>query len=92
MANKRFKKWDYPKIKHGKLTKWNWMVQYPEGLKLGKYTDIGAFTYINAKYEIQATANIVAGENDTDDNVLTVTICIHPSKPCGAAFPLPLLK
>ncbi|WP_232473359.1 acyltransferase [Thermococcus thioreducens] len=28
------------------------MVQYPEGLKLGKYTDIGAFTYINAKYGV----------------------------------------
>ena len=49
---KRFKNWQPPKIEHGKLTKWNWMVQYPENLKLGKYTDIGAFTYINAKYGV----------------------------------------
>ena len=46
---KKIEKWEYPKIEHGKLTKWNWMVQYPDGLELGKYTDIGAFTYINSK-------------------------------------------
>lgn len=46
---RRFKKWKYPKIKERKLTKWNWMVQHKENLKLGKYTDIGAFTYLNAK-------------------------------------------
>jgi len=45
----RFKNWRYPKIEEGKLTKWNWMVQHKEGLKLGRETDIGAFTYINAK-------------------------------------------
>jgi len=48
----RFKSWTPPEIEHGKLTKWNWMVQYPDGLKLGKFTDIGAFTYINAKYGV----------------------------------------
>jgi len=48
----RFKKWKFPKLEHGKLTEWNWMVQYPENLKPGKYTDIGAFTYINAKYGV----------------------------------------
>lgn len=46
---KRFKKWRYPKIEERKLTQWNWMVQHKEGLKLGRETDIGAFTYINAK-------------------------------------------
>ena len=46
--NIRFKKWRPPVIKHGKLTKWNWMVQNPENFELGKETDIGAFTYINA--------------------------------------------
>jgi len=52
MKKKRFEKWEYPEIEHGKLTKWNWMVQHPEGLKLSKYTDIGAFTYVNAKYGV----------------------------------------
>lgn len=45
----RFKNWEYPKIEEGKLTKYNWLVQHKENLKLGKKTDIGAFCYINAK-------------------------------------------
>ena len=45
----RFKNWKPPKIEEGKLTKWNWLVQHKENFKLGKKTDIGAFTYINAK-------------------------------------------
>jgi acetyltransferase-like isoleucine patch superfamily enzyme len=45
----RFKHWKYPEVKEGKLTEYNWMVQYKENLKLGFKTDIGAFTYINAK-------------------------------------------
>ncbi|MBA7649341.1 2,3,4,5-tetrahydropyridine-2,6-dicarboxylate N-acetyltransferase [subsurface metagenome] len=45
----RFKEWTHPKIEEGKLTKYNWMVQNKDGLKLGYKTDIGAFTYINAK-------------------------------------------
>lgn len=45
----RFKNWQYPKIEEGKLTKHNWLVQHKDKLKLGYKTDIGAFTYINAK-------------------------------------------
>jgi acetyltransferase-like isoleucine patch superfamily enzyme len=45
----RFKTWKQPKIEEGKLTQYNWMVQNKKGLKLGYKTDIGAFTYINAK-------------------------------------------
>jgi len=49
MMNERFKDWKSPRMEHGKLTEYNWLVQYPENLKLGNKTDIGAFTYINAK-------------------------------------------
>ena len=45
----RFKDWKYPEIEEGKLTKYNWIVQHKDKLKLGYKTDIGAFTYINAK-------------------------------------------
>lgn len=45
----RFAKWKYPKIIEGQPTKYNWLVQNIKGLKLGQWTDIGAFTYINAK-------------------------------------------
>jgi len=49
MSSSRFKNWRAPKFDRKNLTKWNWMCQYHENLKLGKFTDIGAFTYINAK-------------------------------------------
>lgn len=45
----RFKNWKHPKIKNNKLTKYNWLVQNSNNFSLGYGTDIGAFTYINAK-------------------------------------------
>ena len=30
--NDRFKNWQYPKIREGKLTKYNWMVQHKDNL------------------------------------------------------------
>jgi len=47
--NERFKDWEYPEIEEGKPTKYNWVVQHKDNFKLGYKTDIGAFTYINAK-------------------------------------------
>lgn len=61
MAEKRFKKWKKPKIEDGKLTKWNWMVQGLSGLKLGKETDIGAFTYINAQAGVEIGDHVEIG-------------------------------
>jgi len=52
----RFDHWEYPEIEEGKLTKYNWMVQNKQGLKLGYKTDIGAFTYINAKKGVDIEA------------------------------------
>lgn len=49
---KRFSNWQYPEIEDGKPTKYNWVVQHVDNFKLGYKTDIGAFTYINAKYGI----------------------------------------
>jgi len=54
----RFANWKPPVIKEGKLTKWNWMVQGVKGLKLGKNTDIGAFTYINASCGVEIGDNV----------------------------------
>jgi len=59
----KIKKWKKPKIKHNKLTKWNWMVGYPEGLELGKNVDIGAFTYINARYGVIIEDNVQIGSH-----------------------------
>jgi len=49
MNEDRFTDWHYPDIEEGKPTKYNWVVQHVGGLKLGYKTDIGAFSYINAK-------------------------------------------
>ena len=58
--DERFTNWKYPEFDEKGMTKWNWMCQYHRNLQLGKNTDIGAFTYINAKYgvEIQEYAQI----------------------------------
>ncbi len=48
----RFSFWEPPVIEDGKPTKYNWIVQHTKSLKLGYKTDIGAYTYINAKYGV----------------------------------------
>ena len=48
----RFENWEFPEIKEGELTKYNWMVYHKNNLNLGKKTDIGAFSFINAKYGV----------------------------------------
>ncbi len=50
--NTRFDNWKFPEIEEGKPTKYNWVVQHKNNLALGYKTDIGAFTYINAKYGV----------------------------------------
>jgi acetyltransferase-like isoleucine patch superfamily enzyme len=45
-------KWKKPMIKHSKLTKYNYIIQYPKNLKLGKNFDIGTFTYINSRHGV----------------------------------------
>ena|SRR3989344_1358396 len=60
---KRFRKWIYPKFNKKGLTKWNWMCQNVDQLKLGKYTDIGAFTYINAKNGVEIEDNVQIGSH-----------------------------
>ncbi len=57
------KKWRKPIIKHGKMTKYNYLVQYPENLKLGKNFDIGEFTYINSQYGIEIQDDVQVGSH-----------------------------
>jgi len=69
---KRFKNWKMPKIEEGKLTKYNWMVQNKDKLKLGKYTDIGAFTYINAKNGVIIEEEVQIGSHCSIYSVSTI--------------------
>lgn len=65
MSNKsiRFKNWQSPRFNKYGITKWQWMCQNREGLSLGKNTDIGAFTYINAKYGVTIEKNVQIGSH-----------------------------
>jgi len=60
---KKTKTWKKPTIKHSKLTKYNYIVQYPENLKLGKNFDIGTFTYINCRYGVEIEDNVQIGSH-----------------------------
>lgn len=62
-AEERFIEWKYPEFDERGMTRWNWMCQYQENLKLGRNTDIGAFTYINAKYGVEIQENVQIGSH-----------------------------
>jgi acetyltransferase-like isoleucine patch superfamily enzyme len=55
--------WKKPVIKHGKMTEFNYIVQYPENLKLGNFFDIGEFTYINSHYGVEIQNNVQIGSH-----------------------------
>ena len=57
------KTWKKPIIKHGKMTKYNYIVNYPENLKIGKGFDIGEFTYINSHYGVEIEDNVKIGSH-----------------------------
>lgn len=69
---KRFENWEYPQIEEGKLTKYNWIVQNKDGLKLGFATDIGAFSYINAKYGVEIEDEVQIGSHCSIYSVSTI--------------------
>ena len=68
----RFANWEYPKIEDGKPTKYNWVVQYVDGLELGYKTDIGAFTYINAKCGVIIEDEVQIGSHCSIYSVSTI--------------------
>ena len=56
-------KWEKPEIEHGKMTKYNYIVQYPKKFSMGINFDIGEFTYINAKYLVEIQDNVKIGSH-----------------------------
>lgn len=57
------KTWVKPKPEHGKMTKYGWMVLHPEKLYLGEFTDIGAFTLIQAECGVTIGDNAQVGSH-----------------------------
>jgi acetyltransferase-like isoleucine patch superfamily enzyme len=68
----RFNDWKYPEIEEGKLTEYNWLVQHKDKLKLGYKTDIGAFTYINAKKGVLIEDYVQIGSHCSIYSVSTI--------------------
>lgn len=68
----RFKNWQPPEIEDGKLTKWNWVVQYKDNFSLGRETDIGAFTYIQAQNGVTIEDNVEIGSHCSIYSVSTI--------------------
>ena len=68
------KSWKKPIIEDSKLTKFNYIVQYPENLKMGINFDIATFTYINSQFGVTVEDNVQIGShcsiysNSTIDN------------------------
>jgi acetyltransferase-like isoleucine patch superfamily enzyme len=69
---KRFKNWKPPKIEEGKPTKYNWIVRNKKGLKMGFKTDVGAFTYINAKNGVEIADFVQIGSHCSIYSVSTI--------------------
>lgn len=73
MANrKRFKDWKPPKIVEGKFTKWHWKVQGVKNFILGRETDIGSFTYINAQAHVVIEDGVEIGSHCSIYSVSTI--------------------
>lgn len=72
MMNDRFKDWKFPEIEEGKPTKYNWVVQHKDNLELGYKTDIGAFTYINAKFGVTIEDEVQIGSHCSIYSVSTI--------------------
>lgn len=72
MTKERFKHWRCPVIRDGKPTKWYWIVRHPEKFKLGKRTDIGAFTYINALNGVTIENDVQIGSHCSIYSVSTI--------------------
>jgi acetyltransferase-like isoleucine patch superfamily enzyme len=68
----RFDDWQYPEIEDGKPTKYNWVVQHKDNFKMGFKTDIGAFTYINAKNGVTIEDDVQIGSHCSIYSVSTI--------------------
>ena len=68
----RFEKWEKPVIEEGRPTRYNWVVQNKGGLSLGDRTDIGAFTYINAKNGVTIEDRVQIGSHCSVYSVSTI--------------------
>ena len=68
----RFKDWQFPEIVDGQPTKYNWIVRNTENFTLGYKTDIGAFSYIDARYGVTIKDFVQIGSHCSIYSVSTI--------------------
>lgn len=72
MTDRRFPGWAPPTFDERGMTPWNWMCQHPENLDVGHGSDIGAFTYINARYGVRIAEGAQVGSHCSIYSVSTI--------------------
>jgi acetyltransferase-like isoleucine patch superfamily enzyme len=94
-----FKNWELPEIKERILhPKYHFLVHHKENLELGDKTDIGAFTYINAKHGVIIGKNVQIGSHcsiysiSTIDNKKGKVIIKENAKLCTHSTVMPGVK
>ena len=70
--NERFSNWKHPEIEEGRLNKYNWTVYHKDNFQLGYKTDIGAFTYINAKNHVKIEDYVQIGSHCSIYSISTI--------------------
>ncbi|KKP94053.1 MAG: O-acetyltransferase [Parcubacteria group bacterium GW2011_GWA1_36_12] len=85
MIKSRFVNWKFPRFDKNNMTRWQWMCQNRNGLKLGKNTDIGAFTFINAKNGVTIEENVQIGSHCSIYSDSTIDNKSGPVKICKNA-------
>ncbi|MBI2050312.1 MAG: acyltransferase [Parcubacteria group bacterium] len=68
----RFDSWEAPVIEEGKPTRWHWVVRHVPQFILGSHTDIGAFTYINAKNGVDIGDHVQIGSHCSIYSISTI--------------------
>jgi acetyltransferase-like isoleucine patch superfamily enzyme len=68
----RFAHWKPPLIREGKPTKYGWLVRHAGRFVLGRLTDIGAFTYIQAKNGVTIEDEVQVGSHCAIYSVSTI--------------------
>jgi acetyltransferase-like isoleucine patch superfamily enzyme len=73
MAEERFKDWKAPDIEERKLhPKYHFLVHHKDNLEIGEKSDIGAFTYINAKNGVVIEKNVQIGSHCSIYSISTI--------------------
>jgi len=68
----RFNIWKYPEILDGIPTKYHWVVYHLDQFSMGIKTDIGAFTYINARKGVHIEDFVQIGSHCSIYSVSTI--------------------